>query len=156
MTVTTLISPKQESFIERLRVERGIEHDAEAVSLLSTREASALIDGLLAMPRPKQAQAAPGYYITDGGEYVVVVLTKDKARTYAKRLVITERGEKKRASWDYAPGVGASVAHMTPLTVEAAAAFGHMHGFCLICTKPLSDPASVQRGVGPTCAKRLG
>jgi Family of unknown function (DUF6011) len=29
-------------------------------------------------------------------------------------------------------------------------------GRCRICGRPLSDPVSVERGVGPDCAARLG
>lgn len=39
--------------------------------------------------------------------------------------------------------------------IEQAAAFGHEFGRCLNCNAELTDPDSVARGMGPTCAKRF-
>lgn len=33
---------------------------------------------------------------------------------------------------------------------------GHQTGNCAICSRLLSDPESVQRGIGPKCAERMG
>ncbi len=38
----------------------------------------------------------------------------------------------------------------------AAIAHGHATGNCAICSRPLSDPESVTRGIGPICAKKFG
>lgn len=40
--------------------------------------------------------------------------------------------------------------------LAAAVAHGHATGNCAICSKHLSDPESVTRGIGPVCAKRFG
>lgn len=37
-----------------------------------------------------------------------------------------------------------------------AVAHGHATGHCAICSRKLSDPESVTRGIGPVCAKRFG
>ncbi len=37
-----------------------------------------------------------------------------------------------------------------------AAAYGHATGKCLMCSKPLSDTASLSRGYGRSCANKLG
>jgi len=39
---------------------------------------------------------------------------------------------------------------------EALAAAGKRLGFCCLCSRPLSNDESVERGMGPTCAKRAG
>lgn len=96
------------------------------------------------------ASAEPGYYSFEG-EFFVVVTTKDGSRTYAKQLVSEGRTHK----WEYAPGMGRKMASMTPLSVEEAAKFGHLHGKCLICLRPLVDPVSVTDGIGPVCKKKL-
>jgi Family of unknown function (DUF6011) len=40
--------------------------------------------------------------------------------------------------------------------LAAAVKHGHETGLCAICSRPLSDPESVTRGIGPICAKRFG
>lgn len=101
------------------------------------------------------AHAEPGYYV-QGTDLVCVVLNREQTRTYAKRLVVGTRDGRKHVSWEYAPGVGATLAGMRPMTVEDAAAFGHLHGFCFRCCKPLTDPTSVRQGYGPVCIKKIG
>lgn len=39
---------------------------------------------------------------------------------------------------------------------NVAAAYGHATGKCLMCSKPLSDTASLSRGYGRSCASKLG
>jgi hypothetical protein len=40
--------------------------------------------------------------------------------------------------------------------LQLAKIYGHETGTCSICSRTLSDPLSVQMGIGPVCAKRLG
>lgn len=40
--------------------------------------------------------------------------------------------------------------------LAAAIEHGHKTGNCAICAKALTDPESVQRGIGPICARRFG
>lgn len=41
------------------------------------------------------------------------------------------------------------------LTLEQAKSLGHMFGRCIVCWAALTDPKSVERGIGPVCAKRV-
>lgn len=102
--------------------------------------------------RPKRPvkETEPGYYAKDG-HYYAVVLNKAKTHTYAKELIVTEG----KASWEYKPGAVRALGALTPLTIEEAAKWGHLHGHCIVCCRPLTDPASVTNGIGPVCAKRL-
>lgn len=126
-------------------------------SPLSKDDASYLISGLLKCDqKPKGEMAQPGYYVTKDNTYLVVVENRQKTATYAKRLDVQKApGRRARARWVYAPGMGFEVAHMTPMTLEAAAKFGHLHGVCFVCCKALTDPESVKRGIGPVCAKKF-
>lgn len=161
MTTTTTrpASDKTLAFIARLLTERQVPAASrewiEAHPDMSQRHASATIDHLRSLPfaQTDTAKATPGYYVTEAGAYVVVVENKAKTSTYAKRLVLDESGERTTARWEYAPGVGRTLAGMEPMTVAQAAALGHMHGICVKCCKPLTDPKSVQAGIGPVCAK---
>jgi hypothetical protein len=38
----------------------------------------------------------------------------------------------------------------------AAIAYGRQFGVCAICNRDLTDPESVQRGIGPVCAEKFG
>lgn len=38
----------------------------------------------------------------------------------------------------------------------AAVAYGKRYGVCSVCDRDLSDEKSVERGIGPVCAKRMG
>jgi hypothetical protein len=40
--------------------------------------------------------------------------------------------------------------------LQLAKIYGHETGTCSICARTLSDPLSIQMGIGPVCAKRLG
>lgn len=155
-------SPKQIAFAHKLLAEKDIAaNDRQTIEVqlaeATTKTASSLIDLLMAQPSKPLAdseKAKPGYYVreADGSrEFIVVVENKAKTSTYAKRL--TQYGTK--WTWEYAPGVGRTLAGLEPLTVTEAAKFGHLHGVCLVCAKELTNPKSVQAGIGPVCAKRL-
>ena len=154
------ITDKQAAFLKRLHDERGIAFDSEAVGALTAREASEAIDAILALPRPARpaaAKAEPGFYVQADGTAIRVVLTKDKQRTYAKRFVVAGGG----ASWEYAPGVAATLAGLVPKTGPQAAALGIQSGHCIRCTaalggESLSARCSAIVGYGETCARREG
>jgi hypothetical protein len=170
----------QLGFIDSLIASRKIEIDDLPADVFETLldvgghkdvtmgEASALIACLKALPMrdtparaDRAAKAEPGYYSLDGDFYVIVT-NKAGTSTYAKKMVVTaERFDmqhgrtRAKARWEYAPGIGARLAAAAPLTLEEAAAFGHLHGICAICCKQLTVPASVERGIGPICAARV-
>jgi hypothetical protein len=39
---------------------------------------------------------------------------------------------------------------------QAAIAYGHQLGRCGICNRTLTDAESIQRGIGPVCASKVG
>lgn len=118
---------------------------------LTVGEASALIDALLKRPAlQKGAPAAPGYYFFENAAFVVVE-GKTTGKAYAKKLVLSGN----KGSWVYAPGMVFKLVDARPLSVEEAAKLGKLHGCCFVCGKTLSDPKSVQAGIGPVCSKKL-
>lgn len=170
MATTWPMSTKQAGLITRLATERTLtpaiiaELDQtraawEAGYPVSSKSASRLIETLFGRPRKPAAEgefAQPGYYVEAGGDFIVVVENKAKTATYAKRLVIgTKSNGAEKPSWEYAPGVGKTLAGLTPMTLQQAAAFGHAHGYCLICFRQLTDPKSVEAGIGPICSKKF-
>lgn len=168
-TLANPATPKQENFINNL-ARKAANFDALtpeqeatfkkvlASEFISKDDASYLITGLLKCDqKPRGEMAKPGYYIHRSGAYLVVVKNKKGDATYAKRLDVTkEEGQRAKARWVYAPGMGTEVAHMTPMSLQEAAKFGHLHGVCFVCCRALTDPESVKRGIGPVCATKFG
>lgn len=162
-------SVKQENYINSLlrnvkdlspltTEQRSTLEDMKAAKVITKDDASYLISGLLKCPaKPVGEMAKPGYYKAANGDFLNVVENRQKTRTYAKRLEVTKApGQRAKARWVYAPGAAAGVAHVTPLSLEEAAKFGHLNGVCLICCKALTDPESVRAGIGPVCRKKIG
>lgn len=96
--------------------------------------------------------AEVGYY-SDGHSVFVVKWNRSKSSTYAMRMDI--KGG--RGKWNYAEGTDRFIANgeMDSLTVEEAARLGHLHGACVVCGSPLTDPESVTRGMGPVCLRKV-
>lgn len=157
------ISEKQIKFIKNLLEERkGIEEvEALRASLnqqamageLTTKVASDAIAALLkikALPQPYIPLEA-GYYFYDGDVYVAEFNKKTKHMNAKKMVIFGSRGK-----WIYAKGMQATLAkNAEKLTVQQAAAMGHLHGVCVICGRELTDPQSVERGIGPICYNKI-
>lgn len=159
MTTTTWpASEKQTAFITTLLGQRqialGVGVQIEtllAEGTMTSKEASAYITLLLAAPKKPQVvgtEVGTGYYLHEGQP--VVVVESKTGNLYAKVLVLG--GPKAR--WDYAPGL---VTKLTgaPATLEIAKQWGHAHGYCFACGAQLTDPVSVEAGIGPVCAKKF-
>lgn len=60
------------------------------------------------------------------------------------------------ASRDCSPEQAAEVARVLIDPMGEAVAHGKRTGSCAICARELTDPVSVERGIGPICAERFG
>lgn len=115
--------------------------------------ASEAIDALFALPRRTDLpKAEPGFYVR-GDDAFKVQANKAGTSTYALQW--------SGSSWEYAPGVGKTLAGLTPMTGEAAARLGLASGRCIACCrvlggKSLSAKVSALVGYGETCAKTNG
>lgn len=159
-------SPAQFRFIGTLLAEREVTVNMaawwHAVTIgeaqCDKRGASRFIEALQAQERKAGAKAAtdlePGYYADDDTVYVVVL--SKAGRPYAKRWDVAEG--QARASWVYAPGAARTIAAkgLAPLTLDQAKEWGHLHGRCIRCGRQLTDPTSVEAGIGPICAGYWG
>lgn len=88
-------------------------------------------------------------YFKHGETVAKVQISKTSGKPYAKVLDL-ETGR-----FEYAPGVVSQLAESDRLTVEVAAAMGRATGVCMICARELTNPESIERGIGPICAGRL-
>lgn len=119
-------------------------------------EAKAVITILMTAKRKQGddgGQAEPGFYVQADGTAIQVVMNRAGTNTYAKRWTGTR--------WDYAPGVGKTLAGLEPMTGEVAARMGLASGRCIACAKvlggeTLSAKVSALVGYGETCAAKHG
>lgn len=165
--MTTMTGPateKQTAFIAKLLPSRslpllaGAKLEAELAEGVSKKRASEIIEILLAAPKSSaqvvkaaKAEVECGYYAYEG-TVAVVVIAKTTGNKYAKKLVLPDYAGGK-AQWLYAPGVVVQLAGQTPMSLEQAKEFGKLHGYCVKCGAQLTDPVSVEAGIGPVCAK---
>lgn len=144
---------------------------------LSPRQACGVLNCMAAEARrnaPKVAPGAPpapvaptriavedaGVYKLPDGTICKVQVTRDKARTYAKRLTeiggrrATDAGTRVSAEYVYEAGLVQRVAaEGVKLTLEEAKALTIRHGFCIRCGRHLTDAKSVEQGMGPVCVR---
>jgi hypothetical protein len=109
-------------------------------------------------PTDAKVRAEEGFYVR-GDDVFKVKWNKARTGTYALRFVVSGG----KARFDYAPGVGRSLAEegLVPMTAADAARIGLHHGFCVNCCAELggatlSANVSAAIGYGETCAKRNG
>lgn len=170
MNTTTTIgaSDKQIAFGRKLltemigaeNVDASMQNVATLGHLATTKTASAWIDSLLRAKKelnaarpstPATLFVGPGFYLMDGAIYKVVP-SRSSDRNYA--MTLTAPGEKK-GSWSYAKGAMFSLTEDHRLSLDQAKAYGKTHGFCIACGALLTDPKSVEQGIGPVCAKKF-
>lgn len=168
------VTEKQMTFIKRLLDERTGDEKAEAFrvacnqswkqGVLDKRTASAVIDALMAIPKPKKAKAQAvalddGIYEV-GGNYVLVYHTVHGAnQQVAKELVIIGPDEEGKftGEWNYVGKAG--LRRLTPdhkLSEEDARKFGTVYGICVRCARTLTANESKHVGYGATCAGHEG
>lgn len=110
-----------------------------------------------------------GFYKSGDAIYKVQIAVHGSGKPYAKVLVLEEpdcggcangepcgAGCRWTASWEYAPGAIKSLRAGDRLTAEQAHEFGSVYGFCVFCSKPLTDERSIFAGYGEKCASNNG
>lgn len=152
-----LATDKQVSFLSRLIRDRDLatltpeQRDWIAsanLAALTVAQASRTIEALIALP-----QACAGIdpehgiaYLDSQARVVLCVLSRTSGHLIGK-------------VWDgsrFQYERGALRSLVRALTMQEAEAFGARHGVCACCGATLTDPKSVERGIGPVCAARLG
>lgn len=157
-------SQKQFDFIKRLIAERDtteidgiivIFRNTALQGTMTSRDASALIESLMSLPKKAAAAAdepEAGVY-TDGTNFVRVYLGKESGRMLAKTIILLPEG----VEYVYA---GAATRVLTPnfrrMDVDEVGSLGKTFDHCVMCGRRLDDPVSVDRGIGPICADKYG
>lgn len=94
-----------------------------------------------------------GYWVLSGDQDVYYrVVTSRNGNLYAMRFEDGEDGV-----WEYAPGAMSVLenGNVSKLTVERAREYGRLYGRCMLCGRTLTDPSSIEAGIGPVCASKL-
>lgn len=68
----------------------------------------------------------------------------------------TRYGAQKPGSSGYVGGINDVIVSIVKNPAAASGAYGRLTGTCGICGRPLENEDSVERGIGPICAGRLG
>ena len=93
-------------------------------------------------------EISEGIYVTDDGQYIKVVRTRDGERLYGE---IWED-----YSFRYRPGAVRLAAEGHPITSDEAAWFGKEYHHCILCNRALKDKRSTDVGYGRVCANSRG
>ena len=100
-----------------------------------------------------------GVYVLEDGTIVKIKSNKTKTNRYANRWVkiggerLTETGEHVNGEWEYAPELRSDCTEDLRMTLDQAKEFGVLYGKCVKCGRHLSDAESVERAIGPVCAR---
>lgn len=157
-------TPKQVDFIARLRAERNLPSTPSVgLASLTKKQASSVIEQLLAMPKPEPvkttspatpSQAVEGMHKIGDEIFKVQKAVHGSGHLYAKRLVPGE-GYGSKARFEYAPGVLKTLSAATLMSLEEAKAWGALYGTCCVCGRTLTNEESIDAGIGPICAKKF-
>lgn len=164
MTLTAtapVATEKQVAFLNKLLATKDLGDIVvpEDVTTIGRKDASYLIDSLLARPTAKGAtpqgpkvEFVPGaVYNFDGDIYRIK--QGQSGHVYAMKLVLDLFSQK--GSWTFAKGALKFLAKAQPLTLEEAKAYGATTGFCCVCGRLLTNEKSVADGIGPICASKF-
>lgn len=155
----------ERDILSLLEADRSLVRRVEAGHAISKRDASHLIDELKAtalgqsvsdngFSRRRSASGDDwtrddaGVYLHDGTVYRVYY-GQNSERMLVKKMV----GERGNHSWEYLGLAARFVNRDWRVSLEEAKAWGRLTETCIRCGADLDVPESVERGIGPKCAK---
>lgn len=138
-------SPAQVKYILDLVERKGAASVGSIPGSPTSREAREIISRLLTLPDAKD-ELTEGMY-TKGGE-IFKVQMGSKGFLYA--LILNEAGK-----FDFVSGAIRKLTVADRMTLEEAKAYGKKTGTCCVCSWELTNPDSVEAGIGPWCASKF-
>jgi hypothetical protein len=149
---------KQKAFVRTLLAERAGNPDAEVirtrlnelreVAPMTAADVSAAITALLEIPKSAAAEVEAGVYVLANGNLARVYFGQQSGHMLLKEVVdgdLEYRGQAHRF-----------LAGSRKATIEEVGNWGRATGTCLVCSRRLDDPESVDRGIGPVCYAKMG
>lgn len=97
------------------------------------------LDTFVFSPAPDAGKNAGAIYVKEEGQYLGKVMG---GKLFAVRECSAEAQNR--------------ILAVASDPASAAVAYGKKFGSCAVCARTLSDPVSVERGIGPICADRFG
>lgn len=149
-------TPAQISLIETMAREQGREIPAD----LTRQTASDLIADLTKIREKVQtAVTETGMYRAPNGTIYKVQKSRTSQRLYAKRLVELDeprqmKGGLRTHDFVYDPDAIRSLTADMLMTLDQAKAWGRETGTCCSCGALLTNPESIEDGIGPICGGR--
>jgi len=156
--------PEARQAVESLRLRADTMTKVEAsraidMAMDNNRKLRAELKEIGVEPAPQRPSAEPHAYVSEPGMYRVdgrifkVLPSRSSDRHYAKELL----GESDTGyRFEYASGAMRLIRAEHKMTEDEAREFGRVTGHCCNCAKLLTDPKSIEDGIGPVCKKTLG
>ena|SRR6478609_6317841 len=138
---------------------------------ISKHEASAAINALLHCPTEEVVDEDTGevlapateegmYRVSDGTVYRVK-RAKSSGNLYAEEAQLVQVGVKDdgepryKATFEWKPRLIKLLTARDRLSLEEAKRLGKLWEFCIVCGAELTDPKSIDAGIGPVCGGRV-
>jgi hypothetical protein len=166
-SIAWLLSTKHEPDSWALDVALKVARDSKisdgqakgALNVMTSRRAPTTQN---AVAPEEQAPLSEGMYAKDG-RFFRVLRSRESGRLYAKELVeatthdapVFGKVPQGRGTFEYAKGAIFELRPEDRMTLEQAAEYGQLHGWCCVCGRHLTDPKSVAAGIGPVCAGKV-
>jgi len=145
--LTTLVAERDTTTVDRFLSElRQHYREGQATS----KEASAVISGLLQCPKKAGGAITEGIYEDRGTNTLYrAYLGQNSGQMLCKRVVF----DGKDISYDYQGLASRFLQDAYRLSREEVAerTLSYGSGTCMLCGRRLDDPESVDRGIGPVC-----
>lgn len=90
-----------------------------------------------------------GFYKSGDGNIYQVVQARHGSHFLAKVL------DQESGKFEYAGAAKRFVKADQRMTLEEAQEYGKQTGICMVCSRRLTAPESVEAGIGPVCARRF-
>ncbi len=163
-------TPGQVDYLRSLwarKMKRETELDAvfeEKLSTFSFDTAKKMIDQLKQLAdvvAPVVPQLAEGMYRDpESGQVYKVQKSRESGKLYAKELVrldepVIKRDKEMTHDFVFVSGAIMRIKPEWRMTLEEARTWGQETGTCCNCGALLTDPVSVEAGIGPKCAGRI-
>lgn len=149
---TRMATDNQKKYVRSL-LETKVWEKAVNVETLTFDEVGELIDALKDAPRKPRTEtykAEDGIYFYEGRYVKVQVALYGSGRRYTKVF------DTDTESWEREGNLLGKLKAEHKLTEEQAKRWGDLYGTCIKCGRALTDEESIDRGVGPICAEKLG
>lgn len=118
---------------------KAIEEAFATAAAAGMKKPKLRLAGFTFSPAPLNGQNAGAIYVKAAGEYAGKIVNSRFVRAF-----VCEHG------------TAAEIVAVASAPRESAVAYGRRTGSCACCGRELSDPVSVEAGIGPVCATKFG